>query len=63
LRREKWWGYLNVDGIINVMRYVDDKTIQNYEQLPMIKGIFDPFLCWGYEELKKAILKLGVKEE
>jgi hypothetical protein len=57
LKRERWWGYLNVDGIINVMKYVDDKTIQNYEQLPMVKGIFDPFSAWGYEDAKAKALQ------
>ena len=53
LRRERWWAYLDADGIIHVKRYVDDKSIQNYEQLPIVKGIFDPFLAWGYEDAKK----------
>jgi hypothetical protein len=42
----KWWGYLDDQGIIHVKVYVHDKAIQNYEQLPMVRGIFDPF--WAY---------------
>jgi hypothetical protein len=38
-----FWGYVDDQGKIEVKRYVSDKQIANYESLPFVKGIFDPF--------------------
>ena len=38
-----YWGYVDEDGKIEVKRYVNDRQIENYERLPFVKGIFDPF--------------------
>lgn len=57
ITRERWWAYLDSDGVIHVKKYVNDGSIQNYEQLPFVKGIFDPFMAWGYEDAKAIVLQ------
>jgi hypothetical protein len=40
----KWfWGYLDDLGVVRVKPYTGDKIIQNTEQLPFCRGIFNPF--------------------
>jgi len=43
IRKLRWWGYLDDRGIITVKPYIHDRIIQNTEQLPFCKGIFDVF--------------------
>lgn len=38
-----WWAYLDDTGVVRVLPYTTDKIIQNTEQLPFCRGIFDPF--------------------
>ena len=49
----RWWGYLDDQGLIHVKLYLNDKVIQNYEQLPNVKGIFDPFTAYDSIEAKQ----------
>ena len=56
-RGELWWGYLDDERIIHVKRYISDTVIRNYESLPMVKGIFDPFVAIDYDHAKVAIYK------
>ena len=49
----RWWGFLDDKGHIHVKLYVDDKSIQRYEQLPMVKGIFDPFEAWDSNDARR----------
>ena len=52
-----FWGYIDKDGVIFVKRYVNDKIIANFERLPFVAGIFDPFEAFDMkhaEELVKA---------
>lgn len=51
-----WWGYLHENGEVHIMRYSNDKIIANYERLPMIKGIFDPFEAFDSTDAKKQCL-------
>lgn len=55
--KELYWGYLDDSGVIHVKQYVDDKTIQNYEQLPFCKGIFDPFYAKSLHQAQQKIMK------
>lgn len=48
-----WWGYLDDRGVIHVKRYTNDRVIQNCEQLPFCKGIFDPFEACNLQEAYK----------
>ena len=55
--RSRWWAYLDDTGVIRIKKYTTDKAIQNCEQMPFCKGIFDPFEAWGYEDAKRKIAK------
>jgi len=50
-----FWAYLDDAGTIHVKRYIDDRTIQNYEQLPFVKGIFDPFEAWDMAHARELV--------
>ncbi len=51
-----YWGYLDDQGIIHVKRYTTDRAIRNAEQMPYVKGIFDPFEAFSIEEARQKIL-------
>lgn len=50
-----YWGYLDDEGKIHVKRYISDREIANYESLPFVKGIFDPFEAIDIHEARKKI--------
>lgn len=50
-----FWGYVDDQGRIEVQYYKNDKIIRNYESLPFIKGIFDPFYAKDIWEARKMI--------
>jgi len=50
-----FWGYVDDMGKIEVKRYVNDRQIANYEALPFVKGIFDPFHCKDIWEARRMI--------
>ena len=50
-----WWGYLDDQGVIRVLPYTGDKIIQNTEQLPFCKGIFNPFKAQHKQEAQMKI--------
>lgn len=61
-KRPLWWGYLDNEGIIHIKRYTNDRAIQNSEAMPFVKGIFDPFEAWDYEDAKKKCYERWKKE-
>lgn len=50
-----WWAYLDDTGTIRVLPYTGDRIIQNTEQLPFCKGIFDPFRAATKHEAQMKI--------
>jgi hypothetical protein len=52
-----WWGYLDDTGVIRLKPYTGDKIIQNTEQLPFCRGIFDPFRANSRHEAQMIIAK------
>ena len=48
-----FWGWLDDRGVITIKRYTTDRIIQNTEQLPFTKGIFDPFEACNLQEAYK----------
>lgn len=50
-----WWAYLDDQGVIRVKKYVSDRAIQNCEQLPFCKGIFEPFPAVNYLDAQDKI--------
>ena len=60
----KWfWGYLDDLGIVRVKPYTGDKIIQNTEQLPFCKGIFDPFTADNIHHARQKIAEFLTKEQ
>ena len=51
-----FWGYLDDQGVIHVKYYTNDRIIRNYESLPFVKGIFDPFESYSMEEAKQKVM-------
>lgn len=62
ITKSRWWGYLDDQGLIHVKKYTTDRAIQNCEQMPFCKGIFDPFLAYDFNHAKMVIAKF-VEEE
>lgn len=50
-----WWAYLDDTGCVRVLPYTDDKIIQNTEQLPFCRGIFDVFHAESKHEAQMKI--------
>jgi hypothetical protein len=48
-----WWAYLDDKGVIHVKHYVNDRQLQNCEQMPFCKGIFDVFEAFSREEARQ----------
>jgi len=51
-----FWAYLDDEGRIHVKYYTDDRVIRNYEQMPFVKGIFDPFYAYSMAEARMKVL-------
>ena len=53
-KKEGWyWGYLDIDGVIHVKRYVNDRAIENAERSGFTQGIFEPFQAQTLEIAKQ----------
>ena len=52
-----WWAYLDDLGVVRIQKYTNDRIIQNTEQLPFCKGIFDPFEAIDKQDAYKKIAK------
>jgi hypothetical protein len=50
-----FWGYVDNEGRIEVKKYLNDRQIANYERLPMVTGIFDPFPAKDIWEARKMV--------
>jgi len=57
-----FWGYLDNEGQIEVKKYVNDRQIANYERLPFVTGIFDPFYAADIWEARRMV-EARYKEE
>lgn len=43
--RIKWWGYLHINGSIQVKRFFNIKDIEEAEQSSFVKSVYGPFTC------------------
>lgn len=57
-----FWGYVDDKGKIEIKRYTNDRVIENFERLPFVKGIFDPFYAINIKEAAEMILDRYRKE-
>lgn len=51
-----FWGYVDDMGKIEVKKYINDRIIRNYESMPFVKGIFDPFRARDIWQARQMIL-------
>ena len=58
-----WWAYLDDTGVVRVLPYTTDKIIQNTEQLPFCKGIFDPFTALSKQHAQQKISEFLTEEK
>lgn len=54
---KRYWAYLDDTGLIRIKPYTTDRIIQNTEQLPFCKGIFDPFLAENMLDARRKIMQ------
>lgn len=43
MEKNRWWGYVHVNGNIQVKRFFDKRDIDDARESPFCKYIFDPF--------------------
>lgn len=52
---EKWWGYIHVNGNIQVKRYFGADDLYDAEESPFVREVFGPFKSSGREEALKVL--------
>jgi hypothetical protein len=57
-----FWAYLDEDGKVHVKKYVNDRIIRNYESMPFVKGIFDPFRARDMHEARIMVYARYIQE-
>jgi len=58
----KWWGYLHINGNIQVKRFFSDLDLEEAYESPFVKEVFIPFEADNREEAIKYIKK-GMKND
>ena len=57
-----FWAYLDDQGKVYVKRYVNDRIIRNFESMPYVKGIFDPFYARDMHEARIKVYARYIQE-
>jgi hypothetical protein len=57
IKKQRWWAYLDDRGVIHIKRYTGDRAMQNCEQMPFCKGIFNVFEAYDYQHARSVIAK------
>jgi len=55
LMANTWWGYLHVNGGIQVKRFFSQEDLDDANESPFVKRVFEPFEANSREQ---AILKV-----
>lgn len=58
-----YWGFLDENNQLTVCLYKDDKQIELTENMPFVKGIFDPFHCLNKADAYRKILEFIRKQQ
>lgn len=58
-----FWAYLDDEGKVHVKRYINDNLIANYERLPFVKGIFDPFEAYDMQHARELVYRCYLEEK
>lgn len=51
----EWWGYLHINGNIQVKRYFDDRDLDDAYESDFVSTVFHPFKAAGREAAIKHI--------
>ena len=52
---DKWWGYIHQNGTIQVKRYFGPNDLQDADESPFVKRVFQPFIADGREAAIKTV--------
>jgi len=56
-----WWGYLHVNGSLQVKRYFDEIDITEAWESPFVQRVYGPWECTGREDALKHLRMLLVE--
>jgi len=45
-----WWGYLHVDGSLQVKRYFSDLDLAEARESPFVESVYGPWVADGRED-------------
>lgn len=51
----KWWGYVHVNGSLQVKRYFGPKDIEEAKESPFVKDTYGPWECLNRDEALKFL--------
>lgn len=54
----KWWGYVHVNGSLQVKRYFDHRDISEAQESPFVSRAFGPWECGNREEALARLREL-----
>jgi len=57
----KWWGYLHVEGTLQVKRYFGPMDITEAKESPFVDIVAGPWECENREEALKKLKKYITK--
>lgn len=52
---QSWWGYLHVNGSIQVKRYWDEKDLQEARESPFVQQVFESFSASDRQDAVKKL--------
>ena len=50
-----WWGYLHINGHIQVKRFFDSRDIDDAKESPFVEKVFMPFPAFSRENAIQQI--------
>lgn len=54
----EWWGYLHINGSIQVKRFYDKRDLDEARESPFVERVIDPFLAGTRKDALEKIKKL-----
>lgn len=60
---QRYWAYIDDQGVIRIKLHTTDRAIQNCEQMPFCRGIFEPFYAHDYADAKRKIVEYLNKQQ
>jgi hypothetical protein len=57
-----YWAFLDENEQITICRYKNDRQIELTEEMPFVKGIFNPFYALNRQDAEQKILEFIRKD-